>query len=37
MGLGKQVAQIMEAQFDDQMGGRWEGALHAHLIRNAET
>jgi AAA+ ATPase superfamily predicted ATPase len=35
-GLGKQVARVMEAQFDDYMGDRWEEALRAHLIRTAD-
>ncbi len=37
MGLGSQIAKVMEAQFDDYMGERWEEALHAHLTRHAES
>jgi len=32
-GLGESVVRLMEMQFDNFMGDRWEDAVRAHLIR----
>jgi uncharacterized protein len=32
-GLGNSVVSVMEKQFDNFMGDRWEDAVRAHLIR----
>ncbi|GIH11794.1 ATPase AAA [Rhizocola hellebori] len=35
-GLASHVAKIMESQFDDYMGDRWEEALRTHLTRTVD-
>ena len=32
-GLGKSVAGVMESEFDNFMGDRWEDAVRAHLVQ----